>query len=82
MSSLIDNKTCDLLEQYLTYLTVVKGRSNLTAYEYLIDRLLLCEFIKGKRGVSEETLKKRDFSDVDILFIKSITITDLYDFIT
>lgn len=33
MSQLKDNRTFTLLEQYLTYLTVVKGRSQLTAYE-------------------------------------------------
>ena len=33
MSSLKDNKTCALLEQYLSYLTTVKGRSTLTAEE-------------------------------------------------
>ena len=30
MSSLKDNKTCALLQQYLSYLTIVKGRSRLT----------------------------------------------------
>ena len=39
MSSLKNNKTCALLEQYLSYLTVVKGRSPLTADEYRIDAL-------------------------------------------
>ena len=82
MSSLKDNKTFALLEQYLTYLTVVKGRSVLTAIEYRIDILLLAEFIKRKRGVLPDELKRRDFSNVDIEFIKSITITDMYDFIT
>jgi len=33
MSSLKDNKTCAMLEQYLNYLTIVKGRSPLTAGE-------------------------------------------------
>lgn len=82
MSSLKDNKTFALLEQYLTYLTVVKGRSVLTAIEYRIDILLLAEFIKRKRGVLPDKLQKRDFSDVDIEFIKSVTISDMYDFIT
>ena len=82
MPSLKDNIPCALLEQYLTYLTVVKGRSPLTAQEYRIDVLLCMEFIKQKRGVPAETLKMRDFSDVDIDFIKSITIAELYEFIT
>jgi site-specific recombinase XerD len=82
MSQLKNNKTCALLEQYLSYLTVVKGRSPLTADEYRIDTLLFFDFIKRTRGIPEETLKKRDFSDVDIEFIKSITVSDMYDFIT
>jgi len=82
MPQLKDNKTCALLEQYLSYLVVVKGRSPLTAYEYRIDCLLLLEFVKRQRGVSEDVLILRDFSDVDIDFIRSITVTDMYDFIS
>jgi len=82
MPSLKDNKSCALLEQYLSYLVVVKGRSPLTAEEYRIDNNMLFEFVKRKRGVPAETLALRDFSDVDIDFIKSITVGDMYDFIS
>ena len=82
MSSLKDNKTCALLDQYLSYLTVVKGRSPLTAEEYRVDCNMLFEYVKRKRGAPPETLEKRDFSDVDIGFIKSVTVADMYDFIT
>ena len=82
MSSLKDNKTCTLLDQYLSYLTIVKGRSPLTAEEYRVDCNMLFEYIKRKRGVPQDTLEKRDFSDVDIGFIKSITVADMYEFIT
>jgi site-specific recombinase XerC len=82
MSSLKENKTCALLEQYLSYLTVVKGRSPLTAEEYRVDCNMLFEFVKRKRGIPEDILESRDFSDVDINFIKSISIGDMYEFIT
>jgi len=82
MSSLKDNKTCALLEQYLTYLTIVKGRSPLTSYEYRVDCLMFLEYVKRIRGISEEIIKQRDFSDVDIEFITSITVSDMYAFIT
>jgi site-specific recombinase XerD len=82
MSSLKENHTCALLEQYLSYLVIVKGRSPLTGEEYRIDNLMFCEFIKEKRGVSPEIIALRDFSDVDIDFIKSITVGDMYAFIT
>jgi hypothetical protein len=48
---------------------VVKGRSPQTAEEYRVDCNMLFEFIRRKRGVSEEDIEKRDFSDVDIDFI-------------
>ena len=79
MSSLKNNKTCALLEQYLSYLTVVKGRSPLTADEYRIDNLMLFEYIKRTRGIPGNI---RDFSSVDIDFIKSVTAADMYAFIT
>ena len=79
MSSLKNNKTCDLLEQYLSYLTVVKGRSPLTAEEYRIDNLMMFDYIKRIRGIPGNI---RDFSDVDIDFIKSVTAADMYGFIT
>ena len=82
MPSLKENKTCALLEQYLSYLTVVKGRSILTSYEYRIDCLMFFEYLKRTRGAPEEVIKKRDFSDVDIEFIRSITVADMYGFIT
>ena len=82
MPSLKDNKTCALLEQYLSYLVIVKGRSPLTAEEYRIDCCMLFEFIKEQRGISPDIIARRDFSDVDIEFIKSISVSDLYAFIT
>jgi len=81
MSSLKDNATCALLEQYLN-LTVVKGRSHLTAQEYRIDCTLFFEYVKRIRGLSDEIVTKCDFSDVDIEFIKSITVAEMYGFIT
>lgn len=54
MSSLKDNQSCALLEQYLGYLTVVKGHSPLTAEEYRVDILMLLEFIKRKELTQKE----------------------------
>ena len=82
MSSLKDNKTCPLVGQYLSYLTVVKGRSPLTCDEYRIDVLMFFEYVKSTRGILEEIIQKRDFSDVGIEFIRSITVADMYGFVT
>ncbi|MDF2503035.1 MAG: integrase family protein [Clostridium sp.] len=43
------NKTCPILELYLNYLTIIKGRSNNTILEYRIDLLYFFKFISEKR---------------------------------
>lgn len=54
MSSMKVNKPCGLLEQYLAYLTAIRGRLNL-AFEYRIDYLLLYEFIGQKHGIPKQS---------------------------
>lgn len=73
------NKTCPILEQYLNYLTIIKGRSNNTILEYRIDLLYFFKFISEKRRISQVNY---DFSYIDITFIKSISINDMYSFIS
>lgn len=68
-----------LLDQYLTYLVVVKGRSPLTADEYRIDNNMLFEYLLRRRGTHLEKSATRNFACVDIDFIKSITVAELYD---
>lgn len=82
MSSLKDNRTCALLEQYLSHLVLVKGRSPLTADEYRIDCNLLFEYLKRQRGYPASNVAERDFSDVDIGFIRLVTTAELYDFLS
>ena len=47
-----------------------------------MDLNMLFEFVKRSQGVDEAILGKRDFSDIDIDFIKSISVADFYAFIT
>lgn len=73
------NKTCPILEQYLNYSTIIKGRSNNTILEYRIDLLYFFKFISEKRRIPQVNF---DFSYIDITFIKSISINDMYSFIS
>ncbi|MDF2544565.1 MAG: integrase family protein [Herbinix sp.] len=73
------NKTCPILEQYLNYLTIIKGRSNNTILEYRIDILYFFKFISEIRRIPQVNF---DFSYIDINFIKSISINDMYFFIS
>jgi len=73
------NKTCPILERYLNYLTIIKGRSNNTILEYRIDLLYFFKFISEQRRIPQVNF---DFSYIDITFIKSISINDMYSFIS
>ena len=47
-------KSFELLEQYLSYLTVIKGRSINTVIEYCTDVLMFFEFLCNKRNMERE----------------------------
>lgn len=72
----IENQTFELLEQYLNYLLVIKGRSNNTAIEYRTDIIMFMKFIINK------SKQKIEIADIDIELIKNITLNDMYSFIT
>jgi Site-specific recombinase XerD len=73
------NKTCQLVEQYLGYLTVIKGRSENTVKEYRTDLLMLLNYVMELRKMP---LSGKNFSTVNIAFLRSITLNDMYSFIS
>ncbi|MBF8983989.1 tyrosine recombinase XerC [Lutibacter sp. B2] len=73
------NKTCTLLEQYLGYLTVIKGRSENTTLEYRTDILTFFKYVMETRN---QSIANKNFTFADINFIKSITLNDMYSFIS
>ena len=73
--TIINNKSCQLLEQYLGYLTVIKGRSENTINEYRNDLLMFLKYIKKKtRHPADACFETGDFSDINIEFITSISV--------
>jgi len=73
------NKTCQLIEQYLGYLVVIKGRSENTVKEYRTDLLMFFSFVMLSRNA---TIHNKIFARVDLEFIKTISLNDMYAFIT
>ena len=74
-----NNKSFELLEQYLSYFTVIKGRSINTVIEYRIDVLMFFEFLCNKLNMERE---KYDLSMIDYEFVGSITFNDMYAIIS
>lgn len=72
-------KSFPLLEEYLNYLLVIKGRSINTIIEYRTDTLMFFQFLNSRKCINQE---KYDLSNVDAAYIKEITLNDMYAFIS
>lgn len=73
------NKTCPLVEQYLGYLVVIKGRSENTVKEYRTDLLMFFSFVMALRNTP---IPGKIFGGIDLEFIKTISLNDMYSFIS
>lgn len=72
------NTTCPLVEQYLSYLVVIKGRAQNTIKEYRTDLLQFFGYVSDSRNTP---VLYNNFAIIDLQFIKSITLKDMYSFI-
>lgn len=71
-----------ILKEYLGYVEVIRGRSDNTVNEYFIDIRTFLRFLKQLRGLVPPTLPETEITiaDVDIELIKSVTLTDAYEY--
>lgn len=67
-----------LLDQYLSYLTVIRGRSKNTITEYRTDILMFLNYINQRRNADA---KAYELGFVDKEYLSSITLADMYAFI-
>lgn len=72
----------DIVKDYLYYLQTIKGKSPNTVDQYFCDLRTFFRFLKQNRGLCDPSLpfSKIRVDDVDISFIKSITLTEAYEF--
>lgn len=88
----VDGNTIDLtnevilperLEEFLDYLSVIRGRSNNTIDGYKVDLIMLFKFLKiHKKLYAQNTnLQEIIISDIDDDFIRNIKLADLYAFL-
>lgn len=71
------------LEEFLNYLTVIKGKSYNTVSGYRLDLTMFFRFLKLYKGLSPQNLDLSDIniSDISDELIKSIKLSDLYAFL-
>ncbi len=72
----------EIVRNYITYVETVRGRSSHTVEEYVSDIKTFFRFLYVHRGlINTDDLKTISIKDVDIDFIKSVTLTDIYAFL-
>ena len=71
-----------IIKDYLIYMQTIKGKSLKTIDEYYSDLRTFFRFIKVSRGlVSKDTpYTEISINDINIDIIKSVTLTDIYEF--
>ena len=71
-----------IMREYLGYMETIKGRSAATVNEYFTDLRTFFRYIKTMRGLIPSSLSEHEIpvDDVDIELIRSITMTDVYEF--
>lgn len=73
-----------ILRDFLTYHETIKGQSQLTISEYALDLRMFLRFMKLMRNempMSTE-LETINIKDIDIEFIRSITTSEVFDFLS
>lgn len=73
-----------ILRDFLTYHETIKGQSQLTISEYYLDLRMFLRFMKLMRGDMpiHTRLEDIDIRDVDLEFIREITTSDVFDFLS
>lgn len=72
------------LMSFLNYMETIKGKSKNTVTEYYYDLRTFFRYLKVQRGLVPKIadFEKIRIDDIDIEFIKSVTLNDLYGFIS
>ena len=73
-----------VLREFLSYHETIKGQSQKTIQEYYLDLRMFLRFMKLiKNEMPYNTpLEEISIRSVDLEFIKTITITDIFDFLS
>ncbi|AEV68406.1 tyrosine recombinase XerC [Acetivibrio clariflavus] len=84
MKSMSDYEMPLILRDFLNYLQTIKGKSINTVKVYFYDLRVFFRFLKIHRNLVDEKSEfdNIDISDIDIELIKTVTLSDLYAFMS
>ncbi|HHU05648.1 MAG TPA: tyrosine recombinase XerC [Clostridiales bacterium] len=74
----------EIIKGFLIYHETIKGHSRRTVEEYYLDLRTFFRFIKLEKGLVPRTAELNDISisDVDLDLVKSVTLSDVYSFLS
>ena len=74
----------EILRDFLSYHETVKAHSQRTVDEYFLDLRNFFRYLKQTRNpeLSDQPLDEIDIMDVDLDFVASVTLTDIYGYMT
>jgi len=77
------NESPEIIREFLFYHETIKGHSKKTIDEYFLDLRTFFRFLKTYKGVvsSETAFDEISIMDIDFNFVKSVTITDVYEYL-
>jgi len=70
----------DIIKEYLFYLQTIKGRSEKNCGLYFLYFRTFFRFLKVKRKISNSPFEEISINDINLDFIKSVTLMDAYEF--
>ncbi len=71
-----------IMKNYLIYMQTIKNRSSSTIKEYYYDLRNIFRYIKrDKYNIKTDNLEEIDIKDIDINFLKNLTLTDFYNYL-
>ena len=73
------DESFELLQQFLSYMQNVKGRSENTVNEYFISLRTFFRYMKKHKGIVDENIEEEKIAidDIDLDFIKTISFNDI-----
>ncbi|MGI6669373.1 MAG: tyrosine recombinase XerC [Acetivibrionales bacterium] len=82
MKNITNYEMPPVLRDYLNYMQTIKGKSPNTIKVYFYDLRLFLRFMKVYKNTVDKNMDfdKISIADIDVSFIKSITLSDLYAF--
>ncbi len=71
-----------IVRDFLMYIQVARGESKVTGEDYYFDLRTFFRYMKmSKQRINDCAFEEIDITDIDIEFIKTITLSDVYEFL-